>query len=665
MTELNQQNKRPRNRTTAVGLNFPMAHFNQVAPEQSYSDSGQLHSEDKLPNNMHDPRDGFHRSSRQRAFRMGSVMGILPLSAYSIGNGSDIPRDKIYIARESDKDWYVLRHSYWIVDILHIIAALCALWNIMEVPLDIAFQYSMVHSSGTSFDLVVDVLVWMYIAALFFVTVITSNDIELTTLGSIGTHRLTSKSVWIDLITSLPYEHVWLSLNLNTPESIVDSYPPEVAAHVMIQLLRLPKILRAANTLRSVFHVQQASSLIWSLIKMILIYLIVVHFLACGLYFVGMYQVGPDQLNGQVRWVDLSGLSRSDTPIMYRYVLSLYWSLIVITGTGFGDITAVTLNEKMFLIFCLSCTVTTSALLFSGLFSIIEQMDAQNAARQVYKEELMTYLELERVDKSIVGTLMDNTEMYLAEEFIESSVIFERTPILFQKRVHRAVYLDALSSFALTSSLSEKCRHALCCIIKIEVACADEVLSTVGEVQTDLYMIMRGSVIASDSEKGTEYGTLKRGGFFGELAILSSDLVPKCRAPTLKACENCCFATISRTQLQKVLSKFPSDALFLEKVALCRARFFHHNTLPPNDAAESSASFFMNIIAAIGSSNSQPGIGDRDSNEMVPVLHSGSQILSRRSRTNKRSTILPKYTKLVYILNFLTQMLICQAVIDT
>jgi CRP-like cAMP-binding protein len=631
MSELNHQKKRPRKRTSVI--NFPQTSLNQVAPEDSFVDNLHIHSDNASAVSQLDAK----QEEFQKAFRMGSVIGILPLDAYSVGIRSDIPiaNDKLYISRHPPKEWYIIRYNSWIVDTLHVIAALCAIWNLMEVPVDIAFQYSMVYSYGTSFDIVVDVLVWLYIALLFFVTVITSNDIELTDLKDIAAYRVASKSVWVDVLTSLPYEFMWSSLNLDAPQTLRESYAADVSTHVMIQLLRLPKILRAANTLRSTLNARQATSLIWSLIKLILIYLIVLHFLACGLYFVGMYQIGPDDPKGRVRWVDLTGLSNSDTPLMYQYTLSLYWSLIVITGTGFGDITAVTLNEKMFMILCLSCTVTTSALLFSGLFSIIEKMDAQNAAKQTYKEELMTYLELEKVEKSIVGTLLDNTEMYLSEEFVESSIIVERTPVLFQNRIHRAVYLDPLSTFALTNILSERCRHALCSVIKIEVACVDELLSVVGDIQTQLYMIMRGAVSATDPEKGIEYGVLRRGGFFGELAMMSDEILPKCRAPTLKAKENCCFATISRSKLRRVLCAFPDDALLLEKISLCRARIFKHNTLPILEPHEKSALFLMNVVAAIGSSNSQAS-GDRESNDMHAVLDSEPQLLARRSRAAKR-----------------------------
>lgn len=645
MSDYNQRKKRPNRRLSAVGVSFPSTQLNQVVPVEDTSDRDYLDSEN-APSSI--TRNDEKQMTLQRAFRLGSVIGIFPLHENQTGQSSEVRREKIFISKDAAKEWYIIRHNSWIVGTLHIMAALCALWNLTIVPVDIAFQYSMIFSYGSSFDIAVDVFVWVYIAALFFVTVVTYNDIELTDIRSIATYRVSSKSVWIDVLTSVPYEFMWMSLQLDTPSSIIESYPADVAAHVMIQLLRLPKILRAANTLRCAFNSRQEKSLVWSLINMILIYVIVVHFLACGLYFVGMYQVGPDHPKGLLRWVDLIGLSRSDTPVTYRYTLSLYWSLITITGTGFGDITAVTLNEKMFMIFCLSCTVTTSALLFSGLFSIIEQLDAQNAAKQAYKEELMTYLELERVDKSIVGPLLDNTELYLAEEFVQSSIIFEKTPTLFQTRVYRAVYLEALSTFALTNTLSEKCRHALCCVIKIEVACADEILNEVGDVQTQLYLILRGSVLVSDPEIGIEYGLLKRGGFFGEPVIMSDEHLARCRAPNLKAKENCCFATISRVQLKKILSQFPEDAAMLDKIAVCRARIFKHNVLPPLDLHESKAYFLMNVISAIGSSGSQTSCQDvKEATNTLSTLDYTSNFGARKGRTSKRTSI-QKYEKRSY-----------------
>ena len=581
---------------------------------------------------------------KRKALRLGSVIGLLPQNLDTTAiNRSEIASSKLAISKHAEKDWYVARHNSWIADFLHSIATLCALWNLIAVPVDVAFQYSRIHRYGTALDIVVDVLVWIYIFALFGVTVITSNDIELTDIQKIFLHRITSKSFWFDVLTSVPYELIWTSLQIGTPQSILESYPVDIAAHVTTQLLRLPKILRAANILRFVFNVRQASSLVWSLLQIILIYMIVVHFLACGLYFVGMYQVGPDQTNGRVRWVDLTGLSRPDTEILYRYSLSLYWSLIVVTSTGFGDIAAVTIHEKMFLIFCLSCTVTTSALLFSGLFSIIEKMDAQNAAKQAYKEELMTYLELERVDKSIVDSLIDNIELYLKEEYVRSAIIFEHTPILFQNRVHRAVYLDMVSKFAIFQSVSEKCMHALCCIIKTEVACHDDIICNVGDVQTQLYLVVRGSLVVSDPDRGIEYGVLGRGSFFGELAILPHDHLSKCKAATIKTTENCCFLTMSRISLFKVLTEFPDDMLFLEKIAICRARIFQHNELPALDPSEIDAFFVMNVIATIaGSSEASHRVNNIDlpNTSLQTNPHSDAQLFPKRQRVVQRSTAL-------------------------
>jgi len=624
---------RPNRRPT---LGAELLKFNQVAPEVAVADNALAVAQSV---------QGL--ALKRKALRLGSVIGLVgnsvPYDLDATSKRSDVSSSRLAISRHAEKDWYVARHNSWIADSLHAIATLCALWNLIEVPVDVAFQYSQIHKYGGALDIVVDVFVWIYIFALFGVTAITSNDIELTDIHKIFLHRILSKSFWFDVLTSVPYDLIWTSLHLGTPQSISESYPADVAAHITIQLLRLPKILRAANILRFVFNVRQASSLIWSLMQIILIYMIVVHFLACGLYFVGMYQVGPDQPHGRVRWVDLMGLSRPDTPIIYRYSLSLYWSLIVVTSTGFGEITAVTIHEKLFMIFCLSCTVTTSALLFSGLFSIIEKMDAQNAAKQAYKEELMTYLELERVDKSIVDSLIDNIELYLKEEFVRPSIVFEHTPILFQNRVHRAVYLDMMSKFAIFQSLSETCLHALCCIIKIEVACADDVLCNVGDVQTQLYLITRGSLVVSDPGRGIVYGVLGRGCFFGELAILPRDHLSKCKAAAIKTKETCCFLTLSRTALFKVLSEFPDDMLQLEKIAVCRARIFQHNTLPTLDQSEIDAFFVMNVIAAIAGSTAEASnrISIESSNTSLQMNPPDSQLMPKRQRNIHRPSMQP------------------------
>ena len=85
------------------------------------------------------------------------------------------------------------------------------------------------------------------------------------------------------------------------------------------------------------------------LIKLICFILLVTHYMACVWHYIGSLEG-----NG---WINLFGFE--DTEWKTRYIASLYWSTITTLTVGYGDITAVTDLERVFVIIAsmLACGV--------------------------------------------------------------------------------------------------------------------------------------------------------------------------------------------------------------------------------------------------------------------------------------------------------------------
>ncbi len=112
---------------------------------------------------------------------------------------------------------------------------------------------------------------------------------------------------------------------------------------------------------------------------LLLFILLFAHVAACGFYVIARFETWyavtdrgelsiKDSANshyyreGDISWVHTSGLV--DAPFGPRYITALYWALVTITSTGYGDVTAVTFAERVYN--CIICIM--GALIYATIF---------------------------------------------------------------------------------------------------------------------------------------------------------------------------------------------------------------------------------------------------------------------------------------------------------
>ncbi len=95
--------------------------------------------------------------------------------------------------------------------------------------------------------------------------------------------------------------------------------------------------------------------------------LIVAQYVGCGFHWIALHQ--PDSTTGTDSGSSSSGYSwlvekqLQDAPLQEKYVASVYWAIITMATIGYGDISPVTMNERIY--------VSVMTLVSSGLFGYV------------------------------------------------------------------------------------------------------------------------------------------------------------------------------------------------------------------------------------------------------------------------------------------------------
>lgn len=182
----------------------------------------------------------------------------------------------------------------------------------------------------------------------------------------------------VDLLGVFPFEFFYYDY-----KDINYHYLPNYSFHRLIRIIRFTRIydilayFENSKTVNSIVKIPfvevlikklKMNAAIKRLINILLIIFCLSHIFAC-LWYYSAHLVGINE-NTWVRKIELADLKKSEI-----YLVSIYYSLTVVTTVGFGDITSGTNVEKILTCLWMIIGVAFYSFVISNLSSIISSMD--------------------------------------------------------------------------------------------------------------------------------------------------------------------------------------------------------------------------------------------------------------------------------------------------
>ena len=394
------------------------------------------------------------------------------------------------------------------------------------------------------------------------------------------------------LLALLPSELIYVVVFLNPATTSVNaaSPPPSVAISVTYFLftLLLPVLLKCSKlvfqsrtqynnsiTLGKWFQgANEVISALYGVFVLLLMVLIFAHCAGCIFYLIArfeeMYALNSFESEGDFTYEPISwmyDLKMQNSAFIKRYVVSLYWALVTITSTGYGDVVAVTVAERAY-----NCIVSLlGALCYATIFGRVTVMFntmAQNTdifrRRMAQINRFMSVYELpvpmrKRIRQQIKFD-------WTLTRGIEVDDVIEQLPYSMQVEVRREILQESLEQIPVMQLIPKDAITALCMFFQIRQCIAGSVIIQEGDPATEIYFVKSGTM--SVVKDGKKIFRLSNGAIFGEAGLLFS----KARTATIVADTRCVYFALTGPAYAKIVAMYPKFHDLLKSRAEIRLR---------------------------------------------------------------------------------------------
>ncbi|XP_075522557.1 potassium channel AKT1-like [Primulina tabacum] len=324
-------------------------------------------------------------------------------------------------------------------------------------------------------------------------------------------------------LIALRYSRTWLVFDL------ISTIPSELARKILpsttetygyFSMLRLWRLRRVSAMFKRLEKDKNYNYFMIRILKLTWVTIFAVHFAGCIFYFIADRYHDP-----QKTWIALFMENFHESPIWDRYVMSIYWSIVTVTTTGYGDFHPVNKDEMIFDIFFMLFNLGLTAYIIGNMTNLIVQStfrtrkfrETINAASGFAKrnqlpprlqDQMLAHLSLRfRTDSE---GLQQQETMDALPKALRSSI----SHFLFYSLVDKVYLFHGVSSDLLFQLVTE---------MKAEYYPPREDIILQNEAPTDLYILVSGAVdlITHTNRTEQEVGELKTGDVCGEIGVLS------------------------------------------------------------------------------------------------------------------------------------------------
>ncbi|KAK4490933.1 hypothetical protein RD792_001653 [Penstemon davidsonii] len=392
---------------------------------------------------------------------------------------------------------------------------LLVVYSAWSSPFELAFR-KMSTSALLPIDLVVDAFFAIDIVLTFFVAYLDKSTYLLVDDPKKIALRYISH-LWfpMDVASTLPFQTIY---------RILTGKMSRGDAFGFLNLLRLWR-LRRVSEFFSRLEKDTRFSYFWTrYCKLISVTLFAVHTAGCFYFWLATHYHSADNT-----WIGSQVPHFEERSVWLGYTYSMYWSIVTLSTTGYGDLHAENTGEKVFSIFYMLFNIGLTAYLIGNMTNLVVHSSIRTFAMRDAIHEILRYASKHRLPEGLKEQMLAHVTLKFKTAELQQEEVIQDLPKAIRSGIAQQLFRTTVKSSYLFKEVSEDFIVQLVSEMRAEYYPPKVDITIQNEIPTDFYIIVSGAVSkltnASESQhlKGLKKEELEEMPFVTELLGESND----------------------------------------------------------------------------------------------------------------------------------------------
>ena len=369
--------------------------------------------------------------------------------------------------------------------------------------------------------------------------------------------------LWMDVAATFPYEYFIRLIpggdSVYTEKGNAAYKAPEMIRLLkLLNFIRIMRLLRLAKLKRVLYQLEDyiSQDIIGSLfvfLRLSISAFFMAHWTACSWYMVSSID-STEKPDTWVRlknvWVE-DGADRSEA-----YVTALYWAVTTMNTIGYGDISAVTDNEKI----CAVCAMVVSCGVFAYILGNISNVvNKKNERESVHRKRVMalnSYMKQKALPHDLrfrVRRYLDYIWEHQEKNKMEEDDILEMLSEPLRDEIYTHTRGPVFRTYSLFENFSSSFPLLLSKELSPEVFAPGDSVFDEGEKSYSLYFMVTGTIDIFHKASSSSFKLLTKGACFGEIGFFAK----RPRTASVRCVEFVNLLSLNRDRIEHILTRMP------------------------------------------------------------------------------------------------------------
>lgn len=368
---------------------------------------------------------------------------------------------------------------------------------------------------------------------------------------------------WIDFLSTFPYEMVIQTMPggdsvYSESSSVKYNTPQMIRLLKLFKFIRIFRLLRLAKVKRLLYQLedfigQEVIGSLFVFLRLTISGFFVAHWTACIWYLVS----AMDSSDNRDTWVKYRKVWVEDgAEVADAYVSALYWSVTTMITIGYGDIFAISYNEKICAICAMMVSCGVFAYILGNISNVVNKKNELEAVHRTRVISLNSYMKQKDLPHELrfrVRRYLDYIWEHQEKNKMEEDEILELLSEPLKEEIYANTRGPVFKTYELFANFNANFPAALCAELVPEVFAPGDSVFDEGEKTNKMYFLLTGTVDVYHKPSSSSFRQLRKSAFFGEIGFFAK----KPRTASVRCLEFVNLLSLSREGIESVLTRMP------------------------------------------------------------------------------------------------------------